>query len=99
MSGYLNCETYDGTKLIVQIDDAETIEKAEGAKQLELDIENAAIKNEQNIVKRKGFQFSWEYTDPPPIPCTHPNKYKNIISANLKFWACPDCGDDLGDCE
>lgn len=30
--------------------------------------------------------------------CTHPNKYKNIISNNLRFWACPDCGADLGDC-
>ena len=29
--------------------------------------------------------------------CTHPNKYKNIISANMKFWVCPDCKEDLGD--
>lgn len=29
--------------------------------------------------------------------CKHTNKYKNIISNNLKFWCCRDCGKDLGD--
>lgn len=29
--------------------------------------------------------------------CTHPNKYKNVLSANLSFWVCPDCKKDLGD--
>jgi len=29
--------------------------------------------------------------------CLHRNKYKNIISAQLQFWVCPDCGADLGD--
>lgn len=26
--------------------------------------------------------------------CTHPKKYKNIISCSMKFWFCPDCGKD-----
>ena len=30
--------------------------------------------------------------------CTHPRKYKNIISKSLKFWVCPDCKEHLGDC-
>ena len=36
---------------------------------------------------------------PPPVPtaCQHERKYLNIISANLKFYVCPDCGKDLGD--
>lgn len=29
--------------------------------------------------------------------CNHNKKYKNVVSANLKFWYCPDCGKDLGD--
>ena len=29
--------------------------------------------------------------------CTHPNKYKNVVSASMKFWYCRDCGQDLGD--
>ena len=29
--------------------------------------------------------------------CFHPNKYMNEVSANLKFWVCPDCKKDLGD--
>lgn len=28
--------------------------------------------------------------------CDNPDKYKNIISANLKFWSCRNCGADLG---
>lgn len=31
------------------------------------------------------------------LECKHENKYKNIISANLKFYICKDCGADLGD--
>jgi len=31
--------------------------------------------------------------------CEKPQKYKNIISNNLKFWACRNCGADLGDVE
>ncbi len=40
----------------------------------------------------------------PPTPdkdlsyCFHPRKYKNIISNSLKFYFCPDCKKDLGDC-
>ena len=30
--------------------------------------------------------------------CDSPEKYKNVISNNLKFWACRNCGADLGDC-
>lgn len=29
--------------------------------------------------------------------CPHNRRYKNIVSANLKFWSCSDCGADLGD--
>ena len=29
--------------------------------------------------------------------CKHEDKYKNIVSANLRFWSCVDCGKDLGD--
>lgn len=29
--------------------------------------------------------------------CDNPQKYKNIISNNMKFWACSSCGADLGD--
>ena len=29
--------------------------------------------------------------------CKKPDKYKNIISSNLKFWSCRNCGADLGD--
>jgi hypothetical protein len=29
--------------------------------------------------------------------CKNPKKYKNIISNNLKFWSCKNCGADLGD--
>jgi hypothetical protein len=28
--------------------------------------------------------------------CTHPNKYRNVLSRNLIFWVCPDCKKDLG---
>ena len=35
--------------------------------------------------------------DDKPQQCQHLNRYKNIISANLKFWCCSDCGADLGD--
>lgn len=28
--------------------------------------------------------------------CTHPNKYKNVLSRSLIFWVCPDCKKDLG---
>ena len=33
----------------------------------------------------------------PPIPtmCNHSNAYENVISANLKFWVCPDCKKEL----
>lgn len=31
--------------------------------------------------------------------CDNPDKYKNIISNNLKFWSCRNCGADLGDIE
>lgn len=29
--------------------------------------------------------------------CSHQNKYKNVLSAHLRFWYCPDCKQDLGD--
>lgn len=29
--------------------------------------------------------------------CESPDKYKNVISKNLKFWSCRNCGADLGD--
>lgn len=39
--------------------------------------------------------------EPPPIPdevkCNHKNKKKVVISANLKFYICEDCKEDLGD--
>lgn len=28
--------------------------------------------------------------------CQHKNKYLNILSVNMKFWVCKDCGKDLG---
>jgi len=28
-------------------------------------------------------------------PCHHPDKYLNVLSANLKFWVCPDCKKEL----
>lgn len=31
--------------------------------------------------------------------CSNPQKYKNVVSNNLKFWACRNCGADLGDIE
>ena len=31
--------------------------------------------------------------------CDKPDKYKNIVSKNLKFWSCKNCGADLGDVE
>ena len=31
--------------------------------------------------------------------CEHSKKYKNRISANVMFWVCPDCKQDLGDVE
>lgn len=31
--------------------------------------------------------------------CNKPNKYKNIISKNLQFYSCKNCGADLGDIE
>lgn len=34
---------------------------------------------------------------PQEAVCQHPNKYKNVLSASLKFYYCPDCGADLGD--
>jgi hypothetical protein len=30
--------------------------------------------------------------------CSKPEKYKNIISNNLQFYVCKNCGADLGDC-
>jgi hypothetical protein len=30
--------------------------------------------------------------------CSNPDKYKNVISNNLKFYSCRNCGADLGDC-
>lgn len=40
-----------------------------------------------------------EYPDePPPLPkeveCKHKNRKKVVISANLKYWLCKDCGAD-----
>ena len=39
--------------------------------------------------------------EPPPLPnevkCKHEKRKKVIISANLKFWICEKCKDDLGD--
>ena len=29
--------------------------------------------------------------------CKKPEKYKNIVSKNLQFYACKNCGADLGD--
>lgn len=31
------------------------------------------------------------------VVCTHPKKYKNVLSKTLIFWVCPDCKKDLGD--
>jgi len=36
-------------------------------------------------------------TEEKESSCKHPNKYKNIISASVKFWYCPCCKEDLGD--
>ena len=30
--------------------------------------------------------------------CESPQKYKNVISKNLQFYSCKNCGADLGDC-
>ena len=30
--------------------------------------------------------------------CSDPQKYKNVISKNLQFYSCKNCGADLGDC-
>jgi hypothetical protein len=30
--------------------------------------------------------------------CSNPQKYKNVISKNLQFYSCKNCGADLGDC-
>lgn len=45
-------------------------------------------------------EYSTEYAAATKIVgCSHPNKYINHISANLKFMVCPDCKMDLGDVE
>jgi hypothetical protein len=53
---------------------------------------------EWNGLKFAGLSDYLKEEEKPSVPvCSHPNKYKNIISANMQFWYCPDCGSDLGD--
>lgn len=57
--------------------------------------------NHPKVPTKKDLEYP--EVEPPPIPkkakCKHENKKKVIISANLKYWFCPDCKADLGDIE
>jgi hypothetical protein len=39
----------------------------------------------------------WEEGVIADVVCKHPDKYFNVLSANLKYWVCPDCKKDLGE--
>lgn len=84
-------EAYDGTKHFVCLEHLESIKDAEKKKD-----------PTDWLYYTPPSHSMWDINtdaEPPPVPepCLHPNKYKNIISSNLKFWVCPDCKADLGD--
>jgi len=68
-------------------------------------------KNERDIEKQSKWDKSWDkakntkpdshykfdWLKDSKNCCSKPSKYKNIISNNLKFWSCSNCGADLGD--
>jgi len=50
-------------------------------------------------LRERGFDNANKfYGDSKPEGCCdNPDKYKNIVSNSLKFYACKNCGADLGD--
>lgn len=41
--------------------------------------------------------WNWGAEGSVEVLCKHPAKYFNVLSANLKYWVCPDCKKDLGE--
>ena len=66
------------------------------------DIREYLEKMQKNVLHKKGKVFDVVDWKTPKyvkeeICCKKQDKYRNIISNNLKFWSCKSCGADLGD--
>ena len=51
----------------------------------------------QRVIKPEGKNFDLGFEIKPKTCCSKPDKYKNILSVNLKIWSCKNCGAYLGD--
>ncbi len=61
------------------------------------DLELVVRVREMEAAERSAKKLRRSYTKRNNSCCDSPNKYKNIISNNLQFYACRNCGADLGD--
>jgi len=75
---------------------------AEGYKKWKKDLEKYNKTMSGRLINPKGKDLSTSFGDLKglsEICCEKPEKYKNVISKNLQFYACKNCGTDLGDVE